>query len=274
MNISYLKNITRSFPFLYFFIGAFLVFVTYSVGLFLGELSSSFLYITSYTYPLLLVSLGLFGIVIQAIRKTIVYASPDSVVVSNHVLTYDFYSYCLLLMKYSLFNFLPFICIFSFFYSLSYDSISFLIIVCMISAFIVFLCCLAFTIHTFNNEMKPVFNKDLIKIFNYIQNEILNGNKSTYFIVHSLTVMQLRVLLKKEYFNKFSHSSFKKIVGSGSLLLIENNEILIKHHTIHFKNMNIKISLLAVMDYCIDNNIQIKDLTEDDLSLIEMIGYQ
>lgn len=273
MDISYLKNITRSVPFLYFFIGAFLVFVTYSVGLFLGELSSSFLYTTAYAYPLFLMSLGLFGIVIQAIRKTIVYASPDSVVVSNHVLTYDFYSYCFLLMKYSLFNFLPFLCIFSFFYFLSYDSISGLIIVCIISPFIVLLCCLAFTLHTFNNEMKPILNKDIIKILHYIQNEILNGNKSTYFIIHSLTVTKLCVLLKNEYFNKFSHYSFKKIIGSGALLLIENDEILIETSTIYFKNMNIKISLLAVMDYCIDNDIQITDLTEDELSLIEMIKY-
>lgn len=38
--------------------------------------------------------------------------------------------------------------------------------------------------------------------------------------------------------------------------------------------MNIKISLLAVMDYCIANDIQIKDLSKEDLSLIDMIGFQ
>jgi len=37
--------------------------------------------------------------------------------------------------------------------------------------------------------------------------------------------------------------------------------------------MNIKISLLSVMDYCIANDIQIKYLTEDNLSFIEMIKY-
>lgn len=257
---THIKDLIISIPSQYILTGVLCMLSTYLVNLFVIVSFSPFLYSICYFYPIIIISLGVFGFVTQINYKKIVHYTSDISIKNGFAHFKNYTKYFTNELFYHTLFLIFYFCI---------DEKTTLIYAVF---FLLLLSSSIVITSTFKKRMKPIFDKNIIKLTRIINKAVLDNENSVYFIMHSWSTYVFDEVLNTNDLDNISNINLKKIFQSKLFLLIYNDQFDVKKNIIHFKDFNIKVPFSGVLDYCITNDLKINDLSREDLSLIKMIA--